>query len=49
MSMSLSTKNLTLMGMAMKAKLNNFLCDLIAYIAVGGTMAIMVICLLTPQ
>jgi hypothetical protein len=32
-----------------KSKLEQFAYDLIAYIAVGGTMAIMVICFLTPQ
>ena len=32
-----------------KSKIKQFAYDLIAYIAVGGTMAIMVVCFLTPQ
>lgn len=32
-----------------KSRLNQLAYDLIAYIAVGGAMAIMVICFLTPQ
>ena len=32
-----------------KSKIKELWYDLIAYIAVGGTMAIMVICFLTPQ
>lgn len=32
-----------------KSKIKQLLCDLMAYIAVGGTMAIMVVCFLTPQ
>jgi hypothetical protein len=33
----------------MKSKLEQFAHDLIAYIVVGGAMAIMVVCFLTPQ